>query len=276
MAQCYFCDRKFENRQGVRAHLKSCEAYQNRDPQSQPDSVEVKAEPTGRPAYKAIEPKEMPKAESYDPASHVRRQIVVRKPQTIHSAFQLDEIAPTEEAEIDEGSKHPLLRAALEDAKEVERRQRIKHARIETGKRFADEMLRETQFLNIWDRYTAAQEVEEALNRELTGEDSPVAAEQIADGVLTPWLRKEALHEKEQQQKESDERRQKRKRIVIQYGEDLSREAAYEENMSIFDKITFLGKVRRKLEKEFDGNEVEEDVEEMVEEVLDRFLEEKK
>ena len=53
MAQCYFCGRKFENRQGVRAHLKSCEAYRNRDPQSQPDYVGRKAEPTGRPAYKA-------------------------------------------------------------------------------------------------------------------------------------------------------------------------------------------------------------------------------
>ena len=63
---------------------------------------------------------------------------------------------------------------------------------------------------------------------------------------------------------------------LVQYGEELSREAADEEGLSIFDKITFLGKVQRELENEFDGTEVEEDVEEMVEEVLDEFLEEEK
>jgi hypothetical protein len=61
----------------------------------------------------------------------------------------------------------------------------------ETGKRFAEEMLKGTLFLNPWDRYTATREVEVALNRELTGEDSPADAERIVDGVLARWLEQE-------------------------------------------------------------------------------------
>ena len=139
MAQCYFCGRKFENRQGVRAHLKSCEAYRNRDPQSNLIPLGIRQNLQAGLPIRQIEPKAMPKAESYDPASHVRRQFVEEKPETIPSAFPLDEIPPPEEAEIEEGSKHLLLRSALEDAKEAERRERIKHARIETGKRYAEE-----------------------------------------------------------------------------------------------------------------------------------------
>lgn len=274
MAHCYFCGRKFENRQGVRAHLKSCEAYRNRDSQSKPDSVEVMAEPTGRPAYKAIEPKAMPKAESYAPASQVCRQFVEEKPQTIHSAFPLDENDPTEEAEIDEGSKHPLLRAALDDAKEAQRLERIKHARIETGKRFAEEKLKGTLFLNPWDRYTATREVEVALNRELTGEDSPADAERIVDGVLARWLEQEERYKREKRQQETEERRCERKRELIEYGETYAREAAAEEGLSPMDKITFYGTVRRELEKGLDGSETEEDVEDLVEEILDESLEE--
>jgi hypothetical protein len=254
--------------------LKSCEAYRNRDPQSQPDSVEVKAEPTGRPAYKAIEPKAMPKAESYAPASHVRRQIVVEKPETIASAFPPDEIPPAEQAEVGEGSRNLLIRSALEDAKEAQRLERIKHARIETGKRFAEEMLKGTLFLNPWDRYTATREVEVALNRELTGEDSPADAERIVDGVLARWLEQEERYKREKRQQEAEERRCERKRELIEYGETYAREAAAEEGLSPMGKITFYGNVRRELEKELDGSETEEDVEDLVEEILNELLEE--
>jgi len=274
MAQCYFCGREFENQQGVRAHLKACDAYRNRDLQSKPEYVGHKASPTGRPAYKANSPKAIPKAESFDPVLHFRRQFVEEKPQTLPSTLPLEEIPPAEQAEVEEGSQNLLLRSALEDAKEAHRLERIKHARIETGKRYAEENLRGTLFLNIWDRYTATREVEEALNRELTGEDSPATAEQIADGVLTPWLRKEALHKKEQQQKDTEERRCERKRELIEYGENHAREAAAEEGLSPMDKMTFRMKARRELEEELDGSETEEDVEDLVEDILDEILEE--
>ena len=274
MAQCYFCDRKFENRQGVRAHLKSCEAYRNRDSQSKPDSVEVKAEPTGRPAYKAIEPKAMPKAESYAPASHVRRQIIVEKPENISSAFPPDEVPPVEQEEVEEGSRNLLLRSALEDAKEAQRLERIKHARIETGKRYAEGKLKGTLHLDPWDRYLATTEVDVALKRELTGEESPADVERIAAGVLTPWLEKEERCKREKKQKEAEERRCERKRELIEHGEAYARDAAAEEGLSLMDKITFRGDVQRELEKELEGNETEEDVEILVDELLDEILEE--
>jgi len=274
MAQCYFCGRKFENHQGVRAHLKACDAYRNRDPQSPPDSVGRKAEPTGRQAYKAIEPKALPKAESYAPASHVRRQIVVEKPENISSAFPPDEVPPVEQAEVEEGSRNLLLRSALQDANEAERRERIKHARIETGKRYAEGKLKGTLHLNPWDRYLATTEVDVALNRELTGEESPADAERIADGVLTPWLEKEERCKREKKHKEAEERRCERKRELIEYGETYARDAAAEEGLSPTDKITFYGNVRRELEKELDGSETEEDVETIVDELLDEILEE--
>ena len=116
--------------------------------------------------------------------------------------------------------------------------------------------------------------MEEALIRELTGEESPADAERITEEVLTPWLRKEARHKKEQQQKETEERRCERKRELIEYGENYAREAAAEEGLSPMDKITFYGNVRREFEKELDGSETEEDVEDLVEEMLDEILEE--
>jgi hypothetical protein len=198
----------------------------------------------------------------------------VEKPETIASAFPPDEIPPAEQAEVGEGSRNLLLRSALEDAKEAQRLERIKHARIETGKRFAEEMLKGTLFLNPWDRYTATREVEVALNRELTGEDSPADAERIVDGVLARWLEQEERYKREKRQQEAEERRCERKRELIEYGETYAREAAAEEGLSPMGKITFYGNVRRELEKELDGSETEEDVEDLVEEILNELLEE--
>jgi hypothetical protein len=135
----------------------------------------------------------------------------VEKPETIPSAFPPDEVPPVEQEEVEERSQNLLLRSALEDAKDAERRERIKHARIETGKRYAEEKLKGTLFLNPWDRYTATREVEVALNRELTGEDSPADAERIVDGVLARWLEQEERYKQEKRQQEVEERRSERK-----------------------------------------------------------------
>jgi len=274
MAQCYFCGREFENHQGVRAHLKACDAYRNRDLQSKPEYIGHKAEPTGRPAYKANSPKAIPKAESFAPASHARRQFVEEEPQTLPSAFPRDEISPAKQKEVEEGSRNLFLRSALEDAKEAQRLERIKHARIETGKRYAEGKLKGTLHLDPWDRYSATTEVDVALKRELTGEESPADVERIAAGVLTPWLEKEERCKREKKQKEAEEHRCERKRELIEHGEAYSRDAAGEEGLSLLDKITFRGKVRRELEEELEGNETEEDVEILVDELLDEILEE--
>lgn len=68
MARCKFCGAKFQSKQGVRAHLKHCEAYQGR-----------KSEPEGTPpAYIGTEPKARePKASAkgaFDPVGHARQE----------------------------------------------------------------------------------------------------------------------------------------------------------------------------------------------------------
>ena len=270
MAQCYFCGRKFDSRQGVRAHLKTCVAYQNRDFESRPGPDVRKAEPTGRSAYQAS----VPKAKSFHYPSQVPRQITAEKERTKISDFPLDEIPPEEQMETHEENQNVLLRSALERAKGAERRERVKRARIETGKRYAEGILKGIRFLNHWELYTANNEVEKALKCELTGEEPPADAERIAEGALAPWLEKEKRQEREQKQKEVEERRWQRKRELINYGKTYAREAAAEEGLSPLDKIIFNANVQRELEKELDGSESEEDVEALVDEILDEALEE--
>src|SRR4030067_462489 len=178
MAQCYFCGRKFDSRQGVRAHLKTCVAYQNRGFESRPGPDVRKAEPTGRAAPQAS----VPKAKSFHYPSQVPRQITAEKERTKSSDFPLDESPPEEALETHEENQNVLLRSALERAKGAERRERVKRARIETGKRYAEGILKGIRFLNHWELYTANNEVEKALKCELTGEESPGDAERIAEG----------------------------------------------------------------------------------------------
>src|SRR4030067_1112192 len=143
MAQCYFCDRKFDNRQGVRAHLKTGVAYQNRDFESRPGPDVHKAEPTGMSAYQAS----VPKAKSFHYPSQVPRQITAEKERTKISDFPLDEIPLEEQMETHEESQDVILRSALEWGKGAERRERVKRARIETGKRNPASTLNGMRFL---------------------------------------------------------------------------------------------------------------------------------
>ena len=190
------------------------------------------------------------------------------------SDFPLDEIPPEEQEETHEESQDVLLRSELENAKETERRERIKRARIETGKRYAEGILKGIRFLNPWELYTANNEVEKALQRELTGEESPADAERISEGALEPWLEKKEQKEREQKQKKAEERRCQRKRELINYGKTYAREAADEEGLSPLDKITFSAEVLREMEKKLEGSEDEEDVETLIDEILDEALEE--
>jgi hypothetical protein len=186
----------------------------------------------------------------------------------------LDEIPPEEQMEIYEENQDVLFRSALERAKGEERRERVKRARIETGKRYAEGILKGIRFLNLWELYTANHEVENALKRELTGEESPADAERIAEGALAPWLEKEKCQEREQKQMEAEERRLTRKSELIAFGNTYAGEAAAEEGLSPLDKLDFRANVLRELEKELDGSEDEEDVEALVDEILDEMLEE--
>lgn len=268
MARCYFCGREFESRQGVRAHLKACDAYRNRDPQPKYRLSAPKAKNTGRPACKA----NLPKAEFFDPLSQVRREDDVEDARANLSSFTMDETP--EEDSVDIGDRHQTLlhRSLLGDLADAQRRERIKHARAETGKRHAEGRLKGTFSLDYCEKLLALREVEEALRRELTGEEAPADAERIAEGALAPWFEKGERRKMERDQEEAEERRRKRKGALIEFGNAYALDAADEEGLSSMAKIAFCADALKEMETELDGSETEEDVEALIEDLLDDGL----
>ena len=172
-----------------------------------------------------------------------------------------DEIRRKEEEARNEAHRHEEERREKEHKREQNRQ-----AKIDSGRLYAEQVLKDATGMDSWDQRSAMQEVEKALGCEITGDEAQDDIEEVVERVLDPLLEEHELRAEMEWKK-------RRKDELIKYGEAYAREeVANEKDLSPWDRQVLHSKIRRELEAEVDGDESEADVADLVEEILNEEL----
>ncbi len=291
MAICQFCRRKFKNAQAVRAHLRSCQAYQRSEP---------KAKPKGRTAYIGRTVPQAPNEDRDDYALDTEGLV-----RTEEEPWAPDQSSPRP-PKMDKPERKWEKRARQQveawrqerqqaerqrAAREAEERRRKEEAERLRKRRLGIQRVKDRVIGNWWSfrhtipsetRARAYQEIEGALSA-LPVEDLPESelvaiAEGVRDRLYRPVMtaQDEAKRVEEQRRREEQQRvlegaqRTARKEELLGHGNDYACSALEDvEDLDPRDRETILRRVERALERELAGDESEDDVEDLVEGILE-------
>ncbi len=312
MARCAFCHKKFLSKQSVRAHLRHCETYKNRETQGRL--------PIGKAAFIG---RHLPKAEKetgFDPAVHARQQVEqeearlrLRQLQAAHLELDMKEAdrqrRERQEAEAaatrarDEASARERARLEVQERKQKEEAEADRQRRRrEIFQEVKDRVIR--RWWRI--RYTIPSEVQAQALKEIEQELSALAVEElpetelieIAEGVRDRLYRPVMAAQDEAQGREEERERQERARALeesmaklqetaksirldrekdelIGYADRFASEELDERGIRPgFERYAILEKVKDELRKRLTGVEDKSDTEDLVEAILAEELEE--
>ena len=279
-AKCHFCGGAFRNRQGVRAHLRHCEAYRNRQPTP------------GRairrlPVRRASLGRALPKADEFQAESDAFGDIAshARVPET--------------------RSQRPYSGAAefrsLLAAKETRRKEEAAEARKQRRREIIQGV--KDRVVGQWwsPRYKipadtkarALMEIERVLSGlpvdELPEWELVQIAEGVRDKLYGPVMRAQddAQRQEERRRREEQEQTERvaeqrarearelqhaeeRRSDLLDYGMKFAREALQEvEDLDALERRRVLQQVERALAEELAGEESKRDVAALVDEILD-------
>lgn len=284
-ATCNFCGRDFANAQGVRAHLKACEAYRERPAKeahqaASPRQQHLGSDSLGAQSLGSITPEtEAP----FDPVRQLQQRVAterlrlqLREVEEAH--FELDRRAQSKErdraqvqdqaadqARIAVKEREDGARRSADAAASIQRREAKEREQRERRRGVIQDVKRQTiddWFLRFLLASDLKAQILQAIERELSElpvEELPLAElVQIAEGV------RDRLH-RDAKQIEAETREQERARQrLIQHGvEWASRELREADDLDLPERLRIEARVRRELQN-LEGEETDEEVEDLV------------
>jgi hypothetical protein len=208
----------------------------------------------------------------------VQAQVYLEIERTL-SVISIDEFPWSEVRGIAEGVWMKLTRPVVKAVEDHERQekerqeeerqqQQDRKALIDAAKRYAEVRLKDVRGLDYIARVSAVAQVEEALSREVTGDECENDLEEIVHMILDP------IEEEAEDRADKEERGRRKVELVRHGGVYARKEIESVEDLPLRDRLWFQGKVNRVLEEELDGSESQDEVEDIVDDILDEELEE--
>ena len=289
-ATCNFCGQQFGNAQGVRAHLKACEAYRDRPAKAERQGA-VPREPSpgsaslGRDSLGNV----TPETETvFDPVRQLKQRLEterlrlqLREVEEAHAEFdrhaQAKERARAQaqdqaaaQARTTVKDPEETARRSADTAEKVQRREAAERERRERRRAAIQEVKRQT--IDDWFlRFLVASDLKarmlKAIERELSElpvEELPVAElVQIAEGIRDRLHRDAKQIEAETRQQEIERQR------LIRHGVDCAhRELDDVDGLDFVERMRIEARVKRELET-LEGDESDADIEDMVADLIE-------
>jgi hypothetical protein len=290
-AKCRFCGRGFESAQGVRAHLKSCAAYQERpEKAAKAESVRQLSVGSGSLGSGSLgraddEPddSDLPLRQLQQRLAAEKVRLQLREVEDAHA--ELDRTAEAkanerqrlreqeaEQARAKERAKEEARRNQEESARQAERREAEKRQRQEKRRSVIQEVKR--QVVDCWfGGFAISSDFKPRVCLAIERELQPLAIEEIPLPELIRLAEaiRDRMHREEKAKTEQANRLAQQRQRLIQHGMAYAqRELRDVDGLSLSDSWRIESAVKNDLEA-ITGNETPADVEDRVEQVFDQY-----
>jgi hypothetical protein len=299
MAICHFCHREFVNRQAVRAHLRVCEPYLNRD-KGEPEELSLKDENLKAASLAAPSLDGAPRegrdsacSGEFDPIRQLDQQIAaeqrrlkLRELQQAHEDLDRQAAAREREQQIEVDKQAETSRAAQRARDAADQRERqTREAREAAANALQEKQRRHRQVIQdvkqvVVERWSLGAWISLDLKARILLEIErllgPLALDELPrdEVVQIAQAARDRLHEEARRaeqhaQRKAQERAERRKRLQ-QHGLDyLKRELRDAEGLSGLKRLQIELRVSRELEA-ITGDEASDDIEDWIEDFLER------
>jgi hypothetical protein len=289
MATCNFCQQQFENAQSVRAHLKGCSAYRQRDSRRAPKGSPGESESLGIPGAdsEAIVARGYGSAE-YDEVAALEKQLAsarlrlkLRGVEAAHRELDERQQAKANEQQTQREAQRRAEDSAIRAREETRRRE--EQAKAERGAREAAERGKaerrraaiqnaKQDAIRLW--WPSVPDITalkaEVLSR-IEGELAKLSVEELPPDellLIAQGVRDRLTREAEGRARDAQRTSANRQKLIRHGTEYAARELKTVDGLDAFERLRITAKVQEELSG-IAGDETTLDIEEMVEGVLE-------